>query len=520
MLSSRIFNVLSHLGGTTGARSPAWVSNARVVSNLGPSFSTASDLANVKTCPRDMSPTEWEEAFKSHCADIRSDLGYEDSAFQLRKILKSGLLRFTDLTQNPERFFHAHRLLAVHSPLLGPGFWIRFTVQYNLFGGTILALASDEQLQVLEDIQESGQLGCFGLTEKLAGVNSGLVVNTTADWDSSKQVFIINSPDVGAYKNWISQGLCADKAVVMADLRLDGKSVGPHAFLMDLRVDGEVVPGVGLGDMGGKTTGNDLDNAWLSFDNIAVPKTALLNRYADIINDQYTLTVQGVKPFEMIGQRLFTGRVAVAQAALEFRKQVFAQTQAYSDNKKCWAPSGEPVLSNIPQLNSLYAEADAKADELTKFVAACERELNACLQAGEMPPNSLIEAIAVAKVRCVETSIDLCFRLKQEVGSYALMIDSGFAHMDFLQCCKFAEGDSRILMQKMARDRLRLFEKQGGEVVDHETQQCAELVAAMHSEIAKSGNKQKAWDDNWEAVYELADTVMDRISEEWRPKFD
>jgi len=56
----------------------------------------------------------------------------------------------------------------------------------------------------------------------------------------------------------------------------------------------------------------------------------------------------------------------------------------------------------------------------------------------------------------VETSIDLCFRLKQEVGSFALMDDAGFKHMDFLQCCKFAEGDSRILMQKMARDRLKV----------------------------------------------------------------
>lgn len=32
-----------------------------------------------------------------------------------------------------------------------------------------------------------------------------------------------------------------------------------------------------------------------------------------------------------------------------------------------------------------------------------------------------------------ETSIDLCFRLKQDVGSHALMGDTGFEQMDFLQ---------------------------------------------------------------------------------------
>jgi acyl-CoA oxidase len=66
-----------------------------------------------------------------------------------------------------------------------------------------------------------------------------------------------------------------------------------------------------------------------------------------------------------------------------------------------------------------------------------------------------LQAIAVGKVRAVEGAITLCFALKQEVGSYALMAGSGFEQLDFLQCCKFAEGDSRILMQKMARDIVR-----------------------------------------------------------------
>ena len=35
------------------------------------------------------------------------------------------------------------------------------------------------------------------------------------------------------------------------------------------------------------------------------------------------------------------------------------------------------------------------------------------------------------------------------------MAGTGFEHTDFLQCCKFAEGDSRILMMKVARDRVK-----------------------------------------------------------------
>jgi hypothetical protein len=53
--------------------------------------------------------------------------------------------------------------------------------------------------------------------------------------------------------------------VVVADLLLGGKSHGPHAFLLPLRTeqDGPLARGVTVGDMGPKTVGNDLDNAWV-----------------------------------------------------------------------------------------------------------------------------------------------------------------------------------------------------------------------------------------------------------------
>lgn len=44
-----------------------------------------------------------------------------------------------------------------------------------------------------------------------------------------------------------------------------------------------------------------------------LPNDSLLNRYADIIDGVYTQKVKGLPVFHMIGQRLFTGRVAVAQ---------------------------------------------------------------------------------------------------------------------------------------------------------------------------------------------------------------
>ena len=74
----------------------------------------------------------------------------------------------------------------------------------------------------------------------------------------------------------------ADKAVVIADMIVGGQSAGPHGFVMDFRVGGKLVEGVTIGDMGMKSVGNDLDNAWIAFEGVKLPKTALLNRYTDI----------------------------------------------------------------------------------------------------------------------------------------------------------------------------------------------------------------------------------------------
>jgi acyl-CoA oxidase len=396
---------------------------------------------------------------------------------------------------------------------------VRFTVHYNLCVGTIIGLGNDDQIKALKPMQDAGELGCFSLTESFAGVNSGFIVNTTADWDSSLQSFVLNSANIEARKNWISQGLVADKTVVVADLRISGKSYGPHAFVMDLRRNGEVVSGVSHGDMGVKTVGNDLDNAWISFSNVKLPKSALLNRYGDVVvnsdgSAEYKQKVKGMPVFHMIGQRLFTGRVAVAQAALAFRRGIFNSTKDYTDKKLCWSPKGKVPLSSIPQLQSLYEEAFTKASLLESFVNSCEAELCAALRNNQAPSVELVEAIAVAKVMAVEESIDLTHRLRNEVGSYALMKSSGFGQTDFLQCCKFAEGDSRILMQKMARDRMKLF---GAGKIDRfsqkELDQCRELNLLLEADVKenRAESKNDAWDLRWREVYGLAYASMEAV---------
>jgi len=408
----------------------------------------------------------------------------------------------------------AHRLLSGFATQIGPGFGIRFTVQFNLFAGTIVALGGPEQLAALDKLQDGGRLGCFALTERLAGVNSGLVVNTTCTWDPATQQFDLHCPNEDSYKNWISQGCTADDAVAVATLVIDGKSYGPHAFMMPIRdIKGELLPGITIGDMGDKTIGNDLDNAWIRFDHVKLPREAILNRYSDIDNNAYVQKVKGVRAFDMIGQRLFTGRAVIAQSTLVFARSLFKQTQEYSDSKRCWNPEGTSMLTAIPQLEALYKEADVRLKRLEDLIGKVEAQLSECLRSDKMPTMELVDVIATAKVKCIETTIELCFRLKNEVGSYALMGGTGFERLDYLNCCKFAEGDSRILMQKMARDRMQAFKKnQKG--TEEEVQVCMELG----SKLMSAKNYMQAWNEEWELVYHLAEVVMKRHMDAWVPE--
>jgi len=458
--------------------------------------------------------SSWSSDFLKATESIRGDISFNESANTLRELCKTNLVKGTDIRDEPERFFEAHRVLARHAVNHGPGFWVRFTVHYNLFAGTVLAVGSDEQVARLADYQKDGLLGCFALTEKLAGVQSGLVVQTTAEWNEERQIFLLHTPNEGARKNWISQGFTADKAVVVADLTVGGERVGPHAFVMNFREGGELVPGVSIDDMGKKTVGNDLDNAWINFDQVELDRSAMLSKYARITDDnRYELTTKGVRPFDMIGQRLYSGRIAVSQAALEYRRQLFKQTKEYSDKKAIFSFSGPRVLSDIPQLSAIYRENEKKMKHLDSFVKSCEASLAESIRRGSLPSRELVEAIATCKVKAVEESIDICFRLKQDVGSFALMGDSGHGNMDFLQACKFAEGDSRIMMQKLARDRLKQFALSGGKgsnFSDEETRLCAQLGGKMAAATKAGVEKQQAWDNEWQTVYELADAVINR----------
>ena len=163
-----------------------------------------------------------------------------------------------------------------------------FELHFGMFIPTLMGQGTAEQLEKwLQPALECKIIGTYAQTEMGHGTFlRGL--ETTASFDPQSDEFVVNSPTPTATKWWPGGlGKTATHAVVMARLFLDGKDHGPHPFVMQLRDLGthRALPGVTVGDIGPKLGYNGVDNGFLRFDHVRIPRSALLQKYAKVTRD-------------------------------------------------------------------------------------------------------------------------------------------------------------------------------------------------------------------------------------------
>ncbi|KAI5289625.1 fatty-acyl coenzyme A oxidase [Ascosphaera aggregata] len=122
---------------------------------------------------------------------------------------------------------HASKLIGEPTP---------YGLHSTMFLITLRNQTTEEQKKLfLEPAERYEYIGCYAQTELGHGSNvRGL--ETTATWDPCDRTFIIHSPSLTASKWWIgSLGKAANHAIVMAQLIVEGKSYGPHQFIVQIR---------------------------------------------------------------------------------------------------------------------------------------------------------------------------------------------------------------------------------------------------------------------------------------------
>ena len=214
---------------------------------------------------------------------------------------------------------------------------VKVGVQFGLFGGAILQLGTSPHHDAhLADLVSGRVMGCFAMTESGHGSNVQ-ALGTVATYDTAAQEFVITTTREDARKDYIGNAAKhAELAVVFAQLEVGGVSQGVHAFVVPIRSGGEPCAGVRIEDDGRKMGLNGVDNGRLWFDGVRVPRTALLNRFADVTPD-------GVyeSPIENPNRRFFTmlgtlvqGRVCVGGAGINAAKVALAIAVRYADRRR------------------------------------------------------------------------------------------------------------------------------------------------------------------------------------------
>lgn len=79
-------------------------------------------------------------------------------------------------------------------------------------------------------------------------------------------------------------GETATHTVCLAKVVTEGKERGLHWFIVPLRdpKTGQLMPGVTAGFMGPKAGRNGLDNGYIQFSNVRVPRQNMLQRWATV----------------------------------------------------------------------------------------------------------------------------------------------------------------------------------------------------------------------------------------------
>jgi acyl-CoA oxidase len=340
---------------------------------------------------------------------------------------------------------------------------VKFGVQLGLFGGTVEGLGTEKHKLLVPAISSCELLGCFAMTERAHGSNVR-DLGTVARYLPESQEFVITTPDLAAGKEWIGNAaLHARMAVVFAQLETLGERHGVHAFLVPIRdAQGAPMPSVRIEDCGEKMGLNGVDNGRLWFDDVRVPREALLDRFGQVeVDGEYKSLIpsQGKRFFTMLGT-LVGGRISVAGGALSASKVGLTIALRYAAHRRQFPDAQgveQPLLQYLshqrrllPRLCAAYVFSFAQ-QELVAMFGALERDGDA----------RAVERLA-AGIKALGTwqALDTLQQCREACGGQGYLTSN---RIDALRTDTdvFAtfEGDNVVLLQLVAKELLSAFRR-------------------------------------------------------------
>lgn len=338
---------------------------------------------------------------------------------------------------------------------------IKFGVQFGLFGGSIQKLGTKKHHdKYLNDTGKANLLGCFAMTETGHGSNVR-GIKTTATYDKKTDTIIIHTPGKNDNKEYIGNALDSKMASVFAQLIVDGKNEGVHAILVPVRNEKhELLPGVIIEDNGYKLGLNGVDNGKIWFNQVAVPRENLLNKYGDIKeNGSYYSDIKNSNKrfFTMLGT-LVGGRICVARAGLGGAKMALAVAIKHALKRRQFNDSikiQEDLLMDYPTHQARLTPALASA-----YVYHVTLDKMMADYSDESQPDKRIVETQVAGLKSIITwyaneTIQEC---REACGGKGYLIENRIADLKGdVDIFTTFEGDNTVLLLLAAKGVLSDF---------------------------------------------------------------
>ncbi|OBA19720.1 acyl-CoA oxidase [Metschnikowia bicuspidata var. bicuspidata NRRL YB-4993] len=354
----------------------------------------------------------------------------------------------------------------------------RIGVNLGLFLGCIRGNGTEEQRNYWSTTKGTELLknlyGCFGMTELAHGLNvAGL--ETTATFDKERDQFIINTPHIGATKWWIGGAAhSATHCAVYARLIVDGEDYGVKTFVVPLRDSAHnVMPGVTVGDIGAKMGRDGIDNGWIQFSHVRIPRFFMLQKFCKVSREGDVT----MPPLEQLSySALLGGRVQMVMDSYRWTARFATIALRYAVGRRQFklasqGDGSETQLLNYPlhqrRLLPYLAQAyvfsvgawkidhtiTETLDTLDKNVAA--EDMGAIMKSIEDMKTLFIDS-ASAKSTATWLTADCIDQCRQSCGGHGYSAYNGFgkAYNDWVVQCTW-EGDNSVLAMSVGKPIIR-----------------------------------------------------------------
>lgn len=351
----------------------------------------------------------------------------------------------------------------------------RLGLHTGLFSNSLKTNGTPQQIEYWNkrgSSKNSKFFGCFAMTEMGHGSNvAGL--ETTATLDETTDEFVINTPNEAATKWWIGAAAhTANHCACFARLIVKGKDYGVKTFIVPLRntEDHSLLPGIAIGDIGKKMGRDVIDNGWIKFSTVRIPRQFMLMRYCKV--DKNGNVTQ--PPLQQLAYGpLIIGRAGIADDSFQTAKRFMTIAIRYAAVRRQFTstPNGREnrLLDYVyhqrrlmPRLAYTYAMKSGSAqllkntEQAIQNLVSVEQSDKNAVSRVVLEIKEIFSASAGLKAFSSWGTQDIINECRQSCGGHGYSDYNGFGqgYTDWVVNCTW-EGDNNVLTLSAGRSLIQ-----------------------------------------------------------------